>query len=58
LVDKTATNYDAVVVAVNHREYQNFDENYFNSISSNNGIVVDLKGIYRGKINKMTYWSL
>ncbi len=58
LVDKTGTNYDAVVVAVNHREYQNFDENYFNSISSNNGIVVDLKGIYRGKINKMTYWSL
>jgi UDP-N-acetyl-D-galactosamine dehydrogenase len=58
LVDKTGSNYDAVVVAVNHREYQNFDENYFNSISSNNGIVVDLKGIYRGKINKMTYWSL
>lgn len=58
LVDKTGTNYDAVVVAVNHREYQNFDENYFHSISSNNGIVVDLKGIYRGKINKMTYWSL
>jgi UDP-N-acetyl-D-galactosamine dehydrogenase len=58
LVDKTGRNYDAVVVAVNHKEYQNFDENYFNSISSNNGIVVDLKGIYRGKINKMTYWSL
>jgi len=58
LVDKVGNNYDAIVVAVNHREYQNFDENYFNSISSNNGIVVDLKGIYRGKINKMTYWSL
>jgi UDP-N-acetyl-D-galactosamine dehydrogenase len=58
LVDKVGDNYDAVVVAVNHRAYQNFDENYFNSISSANGIVVDLKGIYRGKINKMTYWSL
>lgn len=58
LVDKVGNNYDAIVVAVNHRAYQNFDENYFNSISSNNGIVVDLKGIYRGKINKMTYWSL
>ncbi|MGE0562672.1 MAG: nucleotide sugar dehydrogenase [Flavobacteriales bacterium] len=58
LVDRIGNNYDAIVVAVNHREYQNFDENYFNSISSKNGIVVDLKGIYRGKINKMTYWSL
>ncbi|HRN41638.1 MAG TPA: nucleotide sugar dehydrogenase [Vicingus sp.] len=58
LVDKVGSNYDAIVVAVNHKAYQNFDENYFNSISSVNGIVVDLKGIYRGKINKMTYWSL
>lgn len=58
LVDKVGSNYDAIVVAVNHKAYQNFDENYFNSISSANGIVVDLKGIYRGKINKMTYWSL
>lgn len=58
LVDKVGSNYDAIVVAVNHKAYQNFNENYFNSISSVNGIVVDLKGIYRGKINKMTYWSL
>lgn len=58
LVKKIEKNYDAVVVAVNHKEYIDLDEKYFQSISSGDGIVVDLKGIYRGKIKEMTYWSL
>jgi len=58
LVKKVANDYDAIVVAVCHKEYQNFDEKYFKSISAGNGILVDLKGIFRGKINEMTYWSL
>ena len=58
LVKKIANDYDAIVIAVCHAAYQTFDENYFKSISAGNGILVDLKGIYRGKINEMTYWSL
>lgn len=58
LVKKIGKNYDAVVIAVNHREYLPLDEKYFQSISSKDGIVVDLKGIYKGKIKEMKYWSL
>lgn len=50
--------YDAVVVAVNHREYMDLDETYYASILSEGGIVVDLKGILKGKIKTLNYWSL
>ena len=51
--------YSAVIVAVNHSEYLNLDESYFKSLMSNGtGIFVDVKGIYRGKINDLEYWSL
>ena len=59
LADKVGNDYDAIYVAVNHQEYLGLDENYFLSISSKqNPILVDLKGIYKNKIAKMTYWSL
>jgi len=58
LKSKPGKNYDAVVIAVNHKEYQNLDEKYFNSILSKGGVVVDVKGIYRNKIKNITYWSL
>src|SRR5690606_36262473 len=58
LIEQPTGNYDAVVVAVNHEDYKNLDENYFKSISSSKGVLVDLKGIYRGKIKELTYWSL
>jgi len=51
-------NYDAIIVAVNHREYSNLSEEYFVGLSNTNGIFVDVKGIYRNKIKKLTYWSL
>ena len=58
LVEKIGTDYDAVIVAVNHNEYMNLDEKYFESISGKDAILVDLKGIYKDKIQKLTYWSL
>ncbi len=58
LTENPRDDYDAVIVAVNHDEYLNLDENYFKSISSKEGILVDVKGIYRGRINDLTYWSL
>ena len=58
LVKTPAGKYDAVILAVSHREYVNLDEQYFTSLLNNDGIVVDVKGILRGKIKKHTYWSL
>ena len=58
LIKEIGKDYDAVIVAVNHKEYLDLDENYFKSISSSPGLLVDIKGIYRGKIKELHYWSL
>lgn len=58
LSEQADTNYDAVVVAVNHKQYSEYTEQQFLSLCRNNGILIDLKGIYRGKISGMEYWSL
>lgn len=50
--------YDAIIVAVNHKPYLELTEDYFKSISSSKGILVDVKGIFRNKIKEMIYWSL
>lgn len=50
--------YDAVVVAVNHKPYVKLSEGYFQEISRENGILVDIKGIFKNKISELTYWSL
>ena len=50
--------YHGIVVAVNHKEYAALDEAYFESITHKGAIFADLKGIFRGKIEKLRYWSL
>jgi UDP-N-acetyl-D-galactosamine dehydrogenase len=50
--------YDAIIVAVNHRPYMELTEDYFKSNSAENGILVDVKGVLRGKIKDLKYWSL
>lgn len=57
-LNKIGKNYDGVIVAVNHKEYVELDEKYFTSILSKGGVLTDVKGIYRNKIKKLTYWSL
>ncbi len=58
LKDEPQKDYNAIIVAVNHKEYKILDEKYFKSLSKNKGILIDIKGIFRKKINEMTYWSL
>ncbi len=58
LAEKPSSDYDAIIVAVNHREYLDLEESYFHSLSHPKAVLVDVKGIYRGKIKEMTYWSL
>jgi UDP-N-acetyl-D-galactosamine dehydrogenase len=51
--------YDAIILAVNHKEYRNLDEVYFKSLlKDGKGVFVDIKGMYTGKIQDLEYWSL
>jgi UDP-N-acetyl-D-galactosamine dehydrogenase len=58
LTENIQSDYDAIIVAVNHKPYVAFTEEYFKSISAQDGILVDVKGIFRKKIKGMKYWSL
>jgi UDP-N-acetyl-D-glucosamine/UDP-N-acetyl-D-galactosamine dehydrogenase len=58
LVDNIQHDYDAVIVAVSHHPYLGLDEAYFKSLMTHNGILVDVKGIYRHRIKDLIYWSL
>lgn len=57
-LNKLGKGYDGVIVAVNHKEYLDLNEKFFKSILTPQGILIDIKGIYRGKISKTPYWSL
>ncbi len=50
--------YDAVILAVSHRTYLDLDEKYFSDLLHKDGIIVDVKGVLRGKIKNHSYWSL
>lgn len=58
LVDGPSEIYDAVVMAVNHVQYQQLDEEYFKNLMGGDGLLYDVKGIYRGKIKDLSYLSL
>jgi len=50
--------YDAVIVAVSHQQYIQYNEEFFKNLLSPNGLLMDLKGIYRNKIHHLNLWSL
>jgi UDP-N-acetyl-D-galactosamine dehydrogenase len=58
LIKKPQTGYDAIILAVSHKEYSNLGENYFLSMAAQNAVFIDIKGIYRNKIKNLHYWSL
>lgn len=59
LQQNPTNNYDAVIVAVNHAVYKELREADFRAMMSDDkGILVDVKGIFKGKISKLDYWSL
>ena len=58
LMDQISDDYDAIIVAVNHVDYIDYDEEYFKSIMSENGIIYDVKCIYKDKIKELTYLCL
>ncbi len=58
LTEELAKDYDAVIVAVPHNSYKDLDDAWFASITKEHGLVADLKGIFRNKIQTRKYWSL
>jgi len=58
LKKKPSGKYDAVILAVSHKEYLKLDEKWFTPLLNKDGIIVDVKGVLRGKISKHNYWSL
>ncbi len=58
MIEKEGSNYDAVVIAVMHKEYTTLEASYFTSITSESPVFIDIKGIFRNKLKAFTYWSL
>jgi UDP-N-acetyl-D-galactosamine dehydrogenase len=58
LKSKPSGKYDAVILAVSHKDYTKLDESYFTPLLNEKGIIVDIKGVLRGRIKNHTYWSL
>jgi len=58
LSDQISTGYDAVIVAVAHDEYRNFDSSFFKSIMGKNPVLMDLKGLYENTDQAIEYWRL
>jgi UDP-N-acetyl-D-glucosamine/UDP-N-acetyl-D-galactosamine dehydrogenase len=58
LTKSPGKNYDAIIVAVSHREYLKTEPSWFRSISGKNAVFIDIKGLFRNRISGMTYWSL
>ncbi len=59
LISSASNDYDAIIVAVNHKEYLDLNEDYFkNLLKDGKGVFVDVKGIYKNKISDLEYWSL
>ncbi|MBC8045750.1 MAG: nucleotide sugar dehydrogenase [Fimbriimonadaceae bacterium] len=58
LLDNVREKYDAIIVAVAHKEYIVLNEDYFLDHATENCLLIDIKGIYRNKIEKLSYWTL
>ncbi len=57
LIDEIEDDYDAIIVTVPHTPYLQFNDAYFKSITKENALIADLKGIYNNKIKSRSYWS-
>lgn len=58
LTETIDNDYDCVVVAVQHKEYLALDEDFFKSICTKEGGIIDIKSTYLNKIHDLDYWAL
>ncbi len=50
--------YNAVIMAVPHSEFMDMGEKEFSELLIEDGLVVDVRGAFRHKVNNFRYWSL
>jgi len=50
--------YDAIIIAVSHKEYMTLEETDLNKLCDKDAFVMDLKGILKDKVTEMRYFSL
>ena len=58
LLERPIGKYDAIVLAVAHEAYRRLEEADFLAWANEKVVFADLKGIFRGRIQQMCYWSL
>jgi UDP-N-acetyl-D-galactosamine dehydrogenase len=60
LIEKTDPPYNAVLVAVNHREYETLNADDFIAMMPEDPVLFDIKGMYdkEAMIQKLSYWRL
>ncbi|MDQ3535905.1 MAG: nucleotide sugar dehydrogenase [Bacteroidota bacterium] len=58
LIKDIDKDYDAIILAVNHRNYLELDDAYFKGITAPDAFFFDVKGAFRGKIKSLSYKSL
>jgi UDP-N-acetyl-D-galactosamine dehydrogenase len=50
--------YDALVLATPHTEYIRMNQEEVALLLTKQGLVADLKGVWRGRMGSLPYWSL
>ena len=59
MMDELSSNYDAVIVAVGHKEYRSMSMEYIRSLMNGQPILYDLKGVFdRPSDPNLVYWRL
>ena len=56
--DAPSEDYDAVIVTVGHNDYRGMTLEYFENIMKEDGILMDIKGLYNFKSTKIQTWRL
>lgn len=52
------TDYDAIILAVAHKTYLALPSTWFADHTASQALLVDVKGVMRGKVPELVYWSL
>ena len=58
LMDEPSTQYDAVVLAVAHKEYKSMTMSDIRALMNGQPILLDLKGLHQKTDDGLTYWRL
>jgi UDP-N-acetyl-D-glucosamine/UDP-N-acetyl-D-galactosamine dehydrogenase len=58
LASEIKPSYEAVILAVCHKEFSQYSPDYFKEICTKDAIVFDVRGLYRDKIKDLTYKTL